>query len=155
MRRSVGEKAFEAQIAKLSGWEINYRFAPPRRWTFDFAWPARMLAVEVDGSSKGGAGGHGYTSAREDDNEKFNEATMRGWKVFHGSPAQAENGWLLEWVVKYLQMPRTNALLDILTLLKEARELMCHDEGDHQIVSWIERRRAFLAHFAPADDGKE
>jgi hypothetical protein len=25
----------------------EYRFAPPRRWRFDLAWPERMLAVEV------------------------------------------------------------------------------------------------------------
>ena len=29
--------------------EREYRFAPPRRWRFDFAWPAAMLALEVEG----------------------------------------------------------------------------------------------------------
>ena len=27
----------------------SLRFAPPRRWRFDFAWPERFLAVEVEG----------------------------------------------------------------------------------------------------------
>jgi hypothetical protein len=29
----------------------EYRFAPSRRWRFDFAWPAAMLAVEVEGGA--------------------------------------------------------------------------------------------------------
>ena len=27
----------------------EHRFFKPRRWRFDFAWPARMVAVEIDG----------------------------------------------------------------------------------------------------------
>lgn len=103
---SRGETAFAAQIARFGGWEREYRFAPPRMWRFDFANPSRMVAVEIDGSSAGGAGGHAYTSAREREAEKLNEATLRGWRVFHGTTAQAENGWLLGWVLKYLKQPR-------------------------------------------------
>src|ERR1041385_1632066 len=29
----------------------EYRFAPPRRWRFDFAWPEGRLALEVEGGS--------------------------------------------------------------------------------------------------------
>lgn len=33
--------------------EQQYRFDPSRRWRIDFAWPAVMLAVELDGGTQG------------------------------------------------------------------------------------------------------
>jgi very-short-patch-repair endonuclease len=110
VRRSAGELAFEAQLRGLRGhhaiWMCEYQFAPPRKWRFDFACPLCKLAVEIDGSSVGGAGRHAFPQHREKDNEKFNEAALRGWTVFHGTTKQAENGWLLEWIAKYLKQPR-------------------------------------------------
>ena len=29
----------------------EHRFAPPRRWRFDYAWPDRRLALEVEGGT--------------------------------------------------------------------------------------------------------
>ena len=112
MKSSKGELAFVAQLTSLRyqwaapGWMREYRFSPPRRWRFDYAYLPRKLAVEIDGSSAGGAGGHAYTSAREREYEKLNEAALRGWTVLHGTTEQAENGWLLEWVVRFLKQPR-------------------------------------------------
>ena len=28
----------------------EHRFAPPRRWRFDWAWPDHMLALEIEGA---------------------------------------------------------------------------------------------------------
>lgn len=51
-----------------------------RRWRFDFAWPAKKVAVEIEGGVFSGGRhtrGYGYQS----DCEKYNAATMLGWKL--------------------------------------------------------------------------
>src|ERR1700727_1595622 len=60
--------------------EREYRFALPRRFRFDFAWPDHKLAGEIEGGtwiagrdSRGG----GY----EKDLEKYNVAVLAGWRV--------------------------------------------------------------------------
>ena len=64
--------------------EPEYAFARQlgRRWRFDFAWPALMLAVEVDGGSwVPGGGRHTRGAGFEADHDKFNRATLLGWRV--------------------------------------------------------------------------
>jgi len=59
--------------------EREYRFAPPRRFRFDFAWPCNgKLALEVDGGRWLPGGGR---HASDNDYEKLNIAAMRGWRV--------------------------------------------------------------------------
>jgi hypothetical protein len=58
----------------------DLEFQPGRKWRFDFAWPAYMLAVEVQGGAwtgKGHTGGEGYRN----DCEKLNAAALAGWTV--------------------------------------------------------------------------
>ena len=68
--------------AKAPEPESEYRFHPFRKWRFDFAWPDKKVAVEMDGGVfTGGAhvrGGH-YQS----DCEKGNAAVLLGWRVLH------------------------------------------------------------------------
>ena len=61
--------------------KAEYRFLKKRRFRFDFAWPDRMMAVEVEGGVFSGGRhtrGMGYTR----DLEKYNLATLHGWRVF-------------------------------------------------------------------------
>lgn len=64
--------------------EAEYRFSAPRRWRFDWAWPAPLrVAVEVDGGRYAFAGGrHGS----DGDREKMSSAAILGWKVLRFSP---------------------------------------------------------------------
>ena len=82
---SKGEKLFMDQcldhLTDLP--KTEYRFLKKRRFRFDFAWPDRMIAMEVEGGvwMKGGGGhttGKGYTR----DLEKYNLATLHGWEVY-------------------------------------------------------------------------
>ena len=69
----------------------EHRFAPPRRWRFDYAWPAHRLALEVEGGTwKRGrhVRGRGY----ESDCEKYSEAALRGWRVLRVTPAMLRDG---------------------------------------------------------------
>lgn len=79
----------------------EFRFAPPRRWRFDFAWPASQLAVEVEGGTwqkSRHTTGNGF----EADCEKYNTATTLGWRVLRVTPRQIHQGEAIEWIEKCL-----------------------------------------------------
>lgn len=61
--------------------EQEYRFHPRRRWRFDFALPARKLAIEINGGVWSG-GRHVRGAGYLRDREKINAATELGWRVF-------------------------------------------------------------------------
>lgn len=77
--------------AFISAWDIfsqsctvpmvtEYRFAPPRKWRFDFAWVSVKVAVELEGATWAG-GRHTRGSGYQADCEKYNCAVMEGWAV--------------------------------------------------------------------------
>jgi very-short-patch-repair endonuclease len=100
---SAGEEtlAFHIRAAKLPAPEREHRFAPPRRWRFDFAWPAKLLAMEVEGAVWTG-GRHSRGSGFEADAEKYNEALLRGWRVLRVSTGMVKDGRALAWLEKAL-----------------------------------------------------
>lgn len=60
--------------------KLEYRFAPPRRFRFDWAIPCFSLAVEYEGIMIGKSRhttGTGYTN----DARKYNIAALNGWIV--------------------------------------------------------------------------
>lgn len=61
----------------IPGWDLvrEYRFDATRKWKYDFAFPSQKLAVEVEGQYHRTYAGH------RNDCEKFNEATLQGWRV--------------------------------------------------------------------------
>ena len=60
---------------------FEYQFAKPRKFRFDIALPKEMIAIEYEGinSSKSR---HTTITGYTKDCEKYNLATMNGWKVF-------------------------------------------------------------------------
>ena len=79
---SLGEEtlALHIKAERLPEPVREYRFAPPRRWRFDFAWPALKIAVEVDGGTRG-KGGHTTHKGITADHEKRNAAVIDCWRV--------------------------------------------------------------------------
>ena len=71
-----------------AGVQPEYRFADPRRWRFDFAWPAARVAVEFDGGQWVLLGGR---HNRDSDREKLNHAAALGWRVLRFSNQQWAN----------------------------------------------------------------
>ena len=63
------------------GWEREHSFHWHRRWRFDYACPAAMIAVEIEGGVWTG-GRHTRGKGFLRDIEKYNEATAMGWRVF-------------------------------------------------------------------------
>ena len=64
--------------------DAEYRFHPVRKWRFDFAFPVKKIAVEIDGNAWGTTGGGRHM--QDKDLEKRNAATSLHWRVFHFSP---------------------------------------------------------------------
>ena len=75
--------------------EREIRFAHPRRWRFDLAWPNLMLAVEIHGGVYT-KGRHTRGKGFERDREKMNEAQLLGWKILEFSTGQIVSDACLE-----------------------------------------------------------
>ncbi len=60
-----------------------------RRHHFDFAFPFLKIAVEVEGNAWHVKGGGKHM--QDADLEKYNIATMLGWRVFRFSPSMLKN----------------------------------------------------------------
>lgn len=63
----------------------EYRFYPVRRWRFDYAIPSHKIALEVEGGVWTG-GRHTSPKGFLGDIEKYNTATLLGWRVFRTTP---------------------------------------------------------------------
>lgn len=104
---SQGEECF-ALHCRVSGLtpEREYRFDPNRRWRFDFAFPANMLAVEVEGGTWSG-GRHTRGSGYAKDMEKYNAAVKLGWRVLRYSTDMVLAGTAIEEVSEFLKTEKT------------------------------------------------
>ena len=76
----------------------EYRFAPPRRFRFDYAWPDRMVALEYEGGLYATKGGHTSISGYAKDCEKYNLAALAGWTVIRVCWPQIDSGVWLGWI---------------------------------------------------------
>jgi hypothetical protein len=90
----------------------EHRFAPPRRWRFDFAWPAQRLALEVEGRTWA-RGRHVRGRGYEADCEKYSEAALRGWRVLRVTPAMLRDGRALDLLRRALAAPAAGEALGV------------------------------------------
>ena len=63
----------------------EFRFHPVRLWRFDYAIPAHKIALEVEGGVWTG-GRHTSSVGFLKDMEKYNTATLMGWRVLRTTP---------------------------------------------------------------------
>lgn len=83
--------------------EREYLFHPTRRWRFDFAFPDRAVAVEVQGGIYGAArSGHSTGRGIERDCEKLCYAALAGWRVFPLTERAIKSGSGILLVLKAL-----------------------------------------------------
>jgi very-short-patch-repair endonuclease len=83
--------ALHVRAAKLPEPQREYRFDPSRRWKFDFAWPNWQVAVECEGGIWT-HGRHTRGSGFEADCEKYNTATVQGWRVLRFTSGIIQSG---------------------------------------------------------------
>jgi very-short-patch-repair endonuclease len=85
--------------------EREHRFHDVREWRFDFAIPARKIAIEVEGGIWS-QGRHTRGAGAIADMEKYNQAARMGWAVFRFDGGAVKSG---------------EAIVFILEVVKEAR----------------------------------
>jgi very-short-patch-repair endonuclease len=82
------ERKFMALWRELNGppLEREYKFCDTRCWRADFAYLPGKLLIEIEGGTWGG-GRHTRGKGYQADCEKYNHATLAGWRVirFTGS----------------------------------------------------------------------
>jgi very-short-patch-repair endonuclease len=80
----------------------QFRFHSTRLWKFDFAWPERHMAVEVDGGTWTG-GAHVRGKRYEGDCEKGNEAVLLGWQIMHVTTDMVRDGRAVVYIERFFQ----------------------------------------------------
>lgn len=101
MKRSKGELILESHLkAYKILFEAEYRFCD-RRWRFDFAFPPKRIAVEVEGGIYT-FGRHNRPTGMIADMEKYNEAAIMGWTVLRFTPQQVKSGEAINKILKTL-----------------------------------------------------
>lgn len=78
----------------------DYRRA--RMWRFDFAWPDRMLACEVEGGTWAG-GRHTRGAGFQADCDKLNAAVLLGWRVLRVTGQDVGDGTAIELIERALE----------------------------------------------------
>lgn len=94
MTLAEDECAFMLKATNTTGWQREFRFAPPRRWRFDFAWPQQRIALEIEGGTWVG-GRHNRGAGYVNDLEKYNTATLLGWRLLRVTPEMVSDGTAL------------------------------------------------------------
>lgn len=94
-------------MAKLPEPVCEFRFHETRRWRFDYAFPAEMIAIEYQGLNWKGKGsgnsGHQSVDGLRRDCEKFTEASLSGWTLILITAETVNNGQAVEWVRRAIQ----------------------------------------------------
>ena len=101
MSQLESDIAIQIRGLKLPSPMREYRFMPPRRFRFDFAWPDLMLALECEGGSWVN-GAHTRGRHFEQDCEKYSEAAIRGWRVIRVTGKMVRDGRAIELLKRAL-----------------------------------------------------
>lgn len=85
-------KIFEQRGLKVKS---EYRFTRPRRWRFDYAWPDKKIAFEIEGGTWTRSR-HTTGSGYEADCEKYSVAAILGWCVVRATTTMVKDGRALQ-----------------------------------------------------------
>jgi very-short-patch-repair endonuclease len=97
--------AMQLKMAGLSARVVReYRFAPPRRWKFDFYFAHAQLAIEVEGGVWI-QGRHSRALGMIGDMTKYNQAAEMGITVLRYAGAHIVSGEALAQIERMLAKP--------------------------------------------------
>jgi very-short-patch-repair endonuclease len=82
--------------------EREYRFHPTRKWRFDFAYPERKIGIECEGGTWAKSR-HTTGSGYRGDCEKYNAASILGWRVLRFTRDMIESGEAIETIRQVLE----------------------------------------------------
>lgn len=105
-------KTWEQQLMahEVPPYVKEYRFNPPRRWRFDYAWVDLLLAVEIEGGVWV-SGRHVDPQGFLADLEKYNTATLMGWMVLRVDSGMVDNGKAIQILLTVLDVLRGKGAL--------------------------------------------
>jgi|JYMV01.1.fsa_nt_gi very-short-patch-repair endonuclease len=99
--------ALQLRAAGLPDPEVEYRFHPVRKWRFDFCWPERLLALEVEGGVFCPTGSrHTSPVGFHNDCTKYNEAALLGYSVLRVTTQHIQEGVVIDLVQRALLLGR-------------------------------------------------
>lgn len=90
--------ALELKALKID-FEQEFKFHQSRKWRADFHLKGRMILIEVEGGIWSG-GRHTRGKGYIGDMEKYNAATMLGYKVIRFSTEQVKSGLAIQQIEK-------------------------------------------------------
>jgi len=91
----------------VKGWVAEYKFHPTRRWRADFANPTLKIIIEIEGGVfKGIGGGHNRGAGYRKDLEKYNAATILGYRLLRYLPEQMKSGKFVTDLMQILDSER-------------------------------------------------
>jgi very-short-patch-repair endonuclease len=99
---------YASDVLREQGFIKEYRFNPDRHWRFDYANPILKIAIEVEGGVWI-SGRHSRGKGMIADMEKYNWATINGWRVLRYTPQNLLN--CLE-DIKFLASPPKEPLYE-------------------------------------------
>ncbi len=94
--------ALHLRLKKIKHFVREYRFAPPRKWRVDFAYPERSIAIEIEGGIHT-QGRHVRGSGFEKDCEKYNALAEKKWRLFRYTPQMVKDGRAIDQICEVLE----------------------------------------------------
>lgn len=125
--------------------EYRFALAVGRQWRFDWAWPAQLVALEVEGGAFI-AGRHTRGSGFAADLEKYNAAAVAGWLVLRVLPKHLARPSTFELIAAALARRASNeaALLAALKQLMANPEEQAAHNAAYAAVAKVEGRPCLL-----------
>jgi very-short-patch-repair endonuclease len=81
----------------------EHRFAPPRRWRVDFAFPEHKLAIEIEGGYAI-QGHHVRVRGFLRDIEKYNTLALHGYALLRFTPRQIQQGEAYKTIKEWFRL---------------------------------------------------
>ena len=97
------------QFAGLPTPEREYRFAPPRRYRADFAYPDKLLLIEVEGGVWT-QGRHSRGAGFTEDCSKYNLAATMGFRVLRFTGDMIKSGMAIRTIEEVLKGENQNEI---------------------------------------------
>lgn len=97
--------AFQCKAIGLPAPVRELQFYPSRKWRADLAWPDYRLLVEYEGGVYIN-GRHTRGRGFENDCDKYNTATLEGWRVMRFTKKHVKSGLAVDFISRALANAR-------------------------------------------------